>query len=86
MNHKRAKINVTDSALARNALRRYVDEADVDVTSAEDIFKALLASPITNAGVTEVQSDNKLFKANRDNIQKISYYHLFEFTEIGMKV
>ena len=85
MNHKMTKINVTDSALTRNTLRRYVDEGN-NVTSAEDIFKALLASPITNVRATELQSDKSLFKANRDSIQKISYYHLFEFTETGMKV
>ena len=33
--------------LARNALRRYID--DGNVTKAEDIFKALLASPMNNA-------------------------------------
>ena len=49
-----------DSALARNALRIYVDEAN-DVTSAEDIFKALLASPINNATVSDVQYDESLF-------------------------
>ena len=74
-----------DSALARNALRRYVDEGN-DVTSVEDIFKALLASPISNAKVSEVQFDKSLFKVNGDIIQKISYYHSFEFTEAGMKV
>ena len=74
-----------DSALARDALRRYVDEGN-DVTSAEDIFKALLASPINNAKVSEVQFDKSLFKVNGDIIQKISYYHSFEFTEAGMKV
>ena len=54
MNHKMTKINVTDSALARNTLRRYVDEGN-NVTSAEDIFKALLASPITNVRATGLQ-------------------------------
>ena len=43
-----------DSVLARNALRRYVDEGN-DIVSAEDIYKALLASPITNAKVSGVQ-------------------------------
>ena len=74
-----------DSALARNALRRYVDEGN-DVASAEDIYKALLASPITNAKVSEVQFDKSLFGVNGDSIQKISYYHSFEFTEAGIKV
>ena len=35
------------STLARNALRRYID--DGNVTKAEDIFKALLASTMNNA-------------------------------------
>ena len=35
------------STLARNALRRYIDEGNI--TKAEGIFKALLASPINNA-------------------------------------
>ena len=74
-----------DSALARNALRRYVDEGN-DVASAEDIYKALLASPITNAKVSEVQFDKSIFGVNGDSIQKISYYHSFEFTEAGIKV
>ena len=74
-----------DSALARNALRRYVDEGN-DVASAEDIYKALLASAITNAKVSEVQFDKSLFGVNGDSIQKISYYHSFEFTEAGIKV
>ena len=74
-----------DSALARNALRRYVDEGN-DVASAEDIHKLLLASPITNAKVSEVQFDKSLFGVNGDSIQKISYYHSFEFTEAGIKV
>ena len=74
-----------DSALARNALRRYVDKGN-DVTSTEDIFKALLASPIKSAKVSEVQFDKNLFKVNDDSIQKISYYQSFEFTEAGMKV
>ena len=74
-----------DSALARNALRRYVDEGN-DVTSAEAVFKAFLASPITDAKVSEVQFDKSLFEVNGDSIQKISYYHSFEFTEAGIKV
>ena len=40
-----------DSALARNALRRYVGKGN-DVTSTEGIFKALLASPINYAKVS----------------------------------
>ena len=60
-----------DSALARDALTRYVDESN-GVTSAEDIFKALLASHINNAKVSEVQFDKSLFKVNGDSIQKIS--------------
>ena len=68
-----------DSALARNALRRYVDEGN-DVTSAEAVFKAFLASPITDAKVSEVQFDKSLLEVNGDSIQKISYYHSFEFT------
>ena len=37
MNCKRAKVNAAETPLARNALRRYVDEVN-DVTSAGDIF------------------------------------------------
>ena len=74
-----------ESALARNALRRYVDEGN-DVTSAEAVFKAFLASPITDAKVSEVQFDKSLLEVNGDSIQKISYYHSFEFTEAGIKV
>ena len=72
-----------DYALIRNAFRRYVDEGN-DVTSADDIFKALLASPINNAKVSEVQFEQSLFKVNGNSVQKISYYHSFEFTEAGM--
>ena len=68
-----------DSALARNAIKRYVNEGN-GVTSAEDIFKALLPSPINNTKVSEVQFDKTSFKVNGDSIQKISCYHLFEFT------
>ena len=50
-----------DTALARNVLRRYVDEGN-DVTSEEDIFMALLASPINNEKVSEVQFDKNLLK------------------------
>ena len=74
-----------DSALARNALRRYVGKGN-DVTSTEGIFKALLASPINYAKVSVAQFDKSLFKVNGDRIQKISYYYSFEFTEAGMKV
>ena len=33
-----------------------------------------------------VQFDKSLFGVNGDSIQKISYYHSFEFTEAGIKV
>ena len=72
------------STLARNALRRYVDECNYAI-SADDSFKALLASPITNSKVSEVQFAKSLFKVNGDGIQKISYYHSLEFREAGMK-
>ena len=73
-----------DCALARNALRRYVDVHN-DVTSAENILKALLAS-INNAKLSKVKFDKSLLKVNGDSIQKISYYHSFEFTGAGMNV
>ena len=74
-----------DSALVWDALQRYFYEG-TDVTSSGDIFRALLAYPINNTKVSEVQFDKSLFKVNGDSIQKISYYHSFEFTEAGMKV
>ena len=73
-----------DSTLPRNALRRYVDGCNYAI-SADDSFKALLASPITNSKVSEVQFAQSLFKVNGDSIQKISVYHSLEFTKAGMK-
>ena len=72
-------------ALARNALRRYVDKGN-DVTSAEAILKAQLASPITNAKVSEVKFDKCLIEVNGDSIQKTSYYQSFAFTEAVINV
>ena len=75
MNNKRAKINATETLPLPEMLSEdNVDEGN-DVTSAEDIFKALLASLINNSKVSEVQSDTSLFKMNGDSIQKISYHH-----------
>ena len=45
----------------------------------------MLASPITNSKVSEVQFAQSLFKVNGDSIQKISVYHSLEFTKAGMK-
>ena len=75
MNNKRAKINATETLPLPEMLSEdNVDEGN-DVTSAEDIFKALLASLINNSKVSEVQFDTSLFKMNGDSIQKISYHH-----------
>ena len=71
MNNKRAKINATETLPLPEMLSEdNVDEGN-DVTSAEDIFKALLASLINNSKVSEVQSDTSLFKMNGDSIQDI---------------
>ena len=45
-----------------------------------------MASHITNAKVSDVQFDKSLSGINGGSIQKISYYHSFEFTEAGIKV
>ena len=75
MNNKRAKINATETLPLPEMLSEdNVDEGN-DVTSAEDIFKALLASLINNSKVSEVQFDTSLFKMNGDSIQKISFHH-----------
>ena len=75
MNNKRAKTNATETLPLPEMLSEdNVDEGN-DVTSAEDIFKALLASLINNSKVSEVQFDTSLFKMNGDSIQKISFHH-----------
>ena len=81
MNLKLVKINVTDSALARNALRRYILMSVMMLP----VQRAFLRH-CWHAKVSEVQFDKSLLKVNGDSIQKIFYYHSSEFTEIGAKV
>ena len=69
MNRKRAKVNAAETPLARNALRRYVDEVN-DVTSAGDIF---LHAQIWGFGVkkTRVRSKFSTYKIGyRQNFVK----------------
>ena len=56
MNRKRAKVNAAETPLARNALRRYVDEVN-DVTSAGDIF---LRAQIWGFGVKNFENKSQI--------------------------
>ena len=74
-----------DSAVARNALRCYVDEGN-DIISAEDIYKALTMSKMKNTKVSVVSFDKSKCSIIAGIIPNISIYHSMEFTDNGIKL
>lgn len=73
-----------DAALARNALRKYVEEGN-DIINASDIVSALTQSSIKDACVAEVEFDNTSCIIQGDSLPKIHSLHSFEFSEKGFK-
>ena len=67
-----------EAALARNAIRKYVDEGN-NLISANDIRKALCTSNLINTKVPVVSFNKGLFTGTK--IDKISSYHSYEISE-----
>ena len=67
-----------EAALARNAIRKYVDEGN-NLISANDIRKALCTSNLINTKVSVVSFNKGLLTGTK--IDKISSYHSYEISE-----